>query len=76
MASPPEPSASSATLRHLVQTHLTTIRGHAQLAARHELRRVPEPERSRLLLRLQAIDGAVEQIVRHLARWSALHRLD
>jgi hypothetical protein len=37
---------------------------------------LPEPERSRLLTRLQAIDGAVEQIVRHLARWSGTERID
>jgi hypothetical protein len=75
MSAPPEPSVSSAALQHVVHTHLTTIRGHAQLAARH-LDHLPEPERSRLLTRLQAIDGAVEQIVRHLARWSGTERID
>jgi hypothetical protein len=56
-------------LQHVVHTHLTIIRGHAQLAAR-QARSLSEPERSQLLARLQAIDGAVEQLVRRLARWS------
>jgi K+-sensing histidine kinase KdpD len=75
MSASPDPSSSSAALQHAVRTHLTTIRGQAQLVARR-VRQLPEPERTRLLTRLAAIDGAVEQIVQHLARWSGTDRPD
>jgi K+-sensing histidine kinase KdpD len=77
MSSPPDPASSSsfAALQHGVQTHLTTIRGQAQLVARG-VRQLPEPERAQLLARLQAIDDAVAHIVRQLARWSDPERPD
>jgi hypothetical protein len=75
MSPAPETPPWSSSLPHVVRTQLTMIRGHAQLAARHA-RQLPEPDRSRLLARLQAIDAAVEQIVRRLACRSGDNRLD
>jgi len=69
MCSSLENPRSAKALQHAIHTELTMIRGHAQLAAGHA-QCLPAPERDRLLARLEAIDGAVGQIVAHLARWA------